>query len=573
MSTLPPLVEAPARLLKKGAPVRAGGNFHAAMRAMEAAVGAEFVEVGEEDIRRRAQVIIPDARTPVAYVRPGTREEVQEVVRIAAKHGLSLWPCSTGKNWGYGATTATSDGAVILLLERMNRIVEVNEELAYAVIEPGVTYRQLNAHLKERGYKLWTDCTDGPQDASVLGNALDRGIGETDYGDHFGNLCGIEAVLPDGRVVRTGGGHPEKSKSRHLFKWGTGPYLEGLFTQANFGVVTRAGLWLRRKPEAFNSFVFELARAEDFGAAIETLRELELDGVINSKIHMINDFTALSVVLKRYPWDLLDGKPCIDAALMQKLRKKYNVAPWSLGGGIYGSREQVRAARAAIKRRLGRYGRLIFLTDRRAKAIGALAKRLQRWRKSKWLAGLSDAIANLVVRKPAELMEVLPQTHALLQGIPTDYFVRHAYFKARAAKPESDINPARDGCGLIWAGPVVPMTGRHLDEVLNMCRPLFEQHGFDFYVALMVANPRSVIALMSVFYDKANPEETARARSLYNAMCEITAAAGYQQYRTSTMYMDRILAPSGTFLDFANELKRAVDPQNVIAPGRYGIKA
>ena len=93
---------------------------------------------------------------------------------------------------------------MVMILERMNRILEVNEELAYAVIEPGVTYEQFNAHLAEHGHKLWIDCIDGTAQGSVIGNAIERGVGETPYGDHFGNLCGLEVVLADGEVVRTG---------------------------------------------------------------------------------------------------------------------------------------------------------------------------------------------------------------------------------------------------------------------------------------------------------------------------------------------------------------------------------
>lgn len=73
-----------------------------------------------------------------------------------------------------------------MVLERMNRIHEVDEALGYAVIEPGVTYKQLNEFLKANYPDLWSDSAGTTQFASVLGNALDKGRGLTPYADHLG---------------------------------------------------------------------------------------------------------------------------------------------------------------------------------------------------------------------------------------------------------------------------------------------------------------------------------------------------------------------------------------------------
>jgi 4-cresol dehydrogenase (hydroxylating) len=76
---------------------------------------------------------------------------------------------------------------------------------------------------------------------------------------------------------------------------------------------------------------------------------------------------------------------------------------------------------------------------------------------------------------------------------------------------------------------------------------------------------------MSVFYDKEDPDETRRAEALYFEMGETTQKAGYQQYRTSTLFMDRILGPAPEFQRVCNLLKRALDPNGILAPGKYGI--
>lgn len=228
---------------------RFAARFSAALADIVGIVGPDHVFHDQGDVARRSRDIIPRIHQPVAFVTPGSVEEVVALVRLANRYELPLWPVSKGKNWGYGAATPAQDGALVIVLERLNQITTVDEEMAYAVVEPGVTYRQLHGHLEERGIPLWLDCTDGPADGSVMGNALERGVGETDYGDHFGNICGMEVVLPDGSVIRTGGGPFDGFKSWNTYKWGVGPYLEGLFSQANYGIVTKMGLWLMPKPE------------------------------------------------------------------------------------------------------------------------------------------------------------------------------------------------------------------------------------------------------------------------------------------------------------------------------------
>ena len=74
---------------------------------------------------------------------------------------------------------------------------------------------------------------------SVIGNTVDRGVGYTPYGDHFGMHCGFEIVLANGEVIRTGMGAMPGSNTWQLFPYGFGPYSDGLFTQSNFGIVTK----------------------------------------------------------------------------------------------------------------------------------------------------------------------------------------------------------------------------------------------------------------------------------------------------------------------------------------------
>ncbi len=525
---------------------------------------ANVADSGPE-LERVAKATIPDPQRPSAIVRPGSAEEVAEIVRIANRLRIPLWPVSQGRNWGYGSSTPALANTAVLHLGRLNRILEVNEELAYAVIEPGVTYRQLRAHLDAHHPRLWCDSTDGPPEGSVIGNALDRGLGVTHYADHFGTLCGLEVVLPSGETVRTGGGPPD-CKTWNTHKWGVGPYLEGLFSQSNFGVVVKAGVWLFPKPEAFASFTFDLARPEDLPRLVDAMRELALRGIIGSACHLINDIVTLAV-LTQYPSGALDRYSRLPDDVLADLRKRYGVPVWSLGGGILGTRAQVREMKRQLRRRLSSLGRIVFMDDRLAGFAGWLGGLATRSPLGRRLASAAAGLAG----KSVELLQAAPHVHSVLKGIPSDYFVRHAYFKSRLPKPEL-ADPDRDDVGLIWFAPIAPMTGRHVQEVIGLCRPLFEQHRFDFYAALLMQNARSMIVLMSLFFLKRDPEQAARAAALYDALGAAVAEAGYQQYRTSVPGMRKLALADPALARLLGALKTGADPMGVVAPGRYGIR-
>src|SRR5690242_891148 len=124
-------------------------RFHEALARFAATVGREHVVTEPTSLDAAGSATVPDTRAPAAILYPATASEVAKLVAIASQLGIPLWPCSRGRNWGYGSAAPFLGGTVLLHLERLNHIVEVNEELAYAVVEPGVTYRQLRSHLSQ----------------------------------------------------------------------------------------------------------------------------------------------------------------------------------------------------------------------------------------------------------------------------------------------------------------------------------------------------------------------------------------------------------------------------------------
>jgi len=195
--------------------------------------------------------------------------EVQAVVRAARAARVPLVPRVGGSN--VGGLTNPAPGAVVVDLTKMNQIVEVNEEDLYVVIEPGVTWEQLKAHLDERKVDLVIGYPLSPPDTSVMANCLLDGLGNLSlaHGSMADWITGLEVVLPDGSLARTGAAAGGVSWcSRGPF-----PDVTGLFVsfQGTTGICTKLGVGLWPRPR-HRKRLFVLCYQRT--AAIAAMREL-----------------------------------------------------------------------------------------------------------------------------------------------------------------------------------------------------------------------------------------------------------------------------------------------------------
>ncbi|MFE0025998.1 FAD-binding oxidoreductase [Amycolatopsis sp. NPDC059021] len=198
-------------------------------------------------------------RATLATQFPASTDEVREAVRAARAGKTPLYPLSTGRNWGMGSRSPVVDGCAVLDLSRMNAIRTLDLDEGYAVVEPGVTQRQLAERLAGTPWML--NVTAGCADAGVVGNTLERGDGT--IRGRTEDLLGLEVVLGTGEVLTTGG------LDRHNRRAGrvAGPDLTRVFQQSNLGVVTAAVISLIPRPEAITLVHATFARdALDAGA-------------------------------------------------------------------------------------------------------------------------------------------------------------------------------------------------------------------------------------------------------------------------------------------------------------------
>lgn len=522
-----------------------------ARSAWIAIVGPEHV-VDDADALDAAATATFTTRVRVPLiVRPETREQVQDCIRVAHRHGIPVYPVSSGLNWGYGSRVPAADGNVVLDLRRMRRIVDFSEALAYVTVEPGVTQQQLFDFLAAQRSRLWMDATGTSPAASLIGNTMERGFGHTPYGDHFAHVCALEVVLGDGSCIDTGFARFGRSAAAPVYRWGLGPVLDGLFTQSNFGVVTRMTIWLMPAPEHFEAYFFRCDAPGDLGRVIDALRPLKLSGTLRSAAHIGNDYKVLNG-LQQYPWDEMQGRTPLRPDDMAPFRRRLRIGLWNGSGGLYGTRAQVAEGRRLVRRQLkGIAGRLQFLDDRllsMARRFAVPYRMVTGW-------DLSSALA------------LLAPVYGLMRGVPTAAPLASAYWRKRTPVP-AHMDPDRDRCGLLWCAPVAPMEGGHAERLATLSSNVLLAHGFEPLISITLVTERAITCVVSISFDRDVDGEDARALACYHDLLTQLTTAGYHSYRLGIQAMGA-LRLEDTAAPLLARLKRACDPAGVLAPGRY----
>ena len=315
-----------------------GVSERALARALDgfaAALGSDRVLTSEEallEYRDPFQPVTWDEYAPAAVVLPETVEEIQAILRVANEHRVPLWTHSQGMNNAYGGAAPRLRGSVTVSLRRMNRILEIDEELGYAVVEPGVRWFDLYEAIKAGGHRLMLSIADLGW-GSVVGNSLDHGVTYLPYGEDFTAPCGLEVVLANGDVLRTGMGAMEGNRSWHLYRRGLGPTLDPLFMQSNFGIVTRMGVWLMPYPETFMPIWLTAPREEDLVPLIDTLRALRLDRTIEGVPCIYNTLVIASVFSQRSQW--YDGDSPIPDPVIDTIARELGLGRWTMRLALY----------------------------------------------------------------------------------------------------------------------------------------------------------------------------------------------------------------------------------------------
>jgi len=503
-------------------------QYDAAIKEFATVVGNDWVLDTDEDRVSYLDLYAPGSEhqwPASAAIAPGSVEEIQQVVKIANKYKTPLWTVARGKNLGYGTAAPRLAGSLILDLGRMNKILQIDDELGYVVVEPGVSFFDLYEELKRRGSRLMMS-VPGNGWGSVMGNALDHGVGYTPYGVHARNICGMTVVMPNGELMRTGMGAMDANHAAHLFPFSYGPTWDQMFTQSNLGIVTSMGMWMMPTPESSLELKWDIPEEDDIAWVIDTLAPLKISGVVDQSIFVPSWLGKLSVKGTRAQF--WDKKGAMPDWRVQELLKEHKLGYWQVALRLYGEEGIVKARADVVKNAF-------------RKAAPNL-KAEETW----WHEG-----------DPINTMD--PSAGTL--GIPTAMpLMMGEWVGGRSAH--------------LGFSPVVPASSKHVMGQLKRSRELIAKYDMDFYASFTIGG-RFCNNINMLMWDRDDEAGTRNVINLFNDLIRVTREAGYGEYRTHLGWMDAIADTydfNGGSANYFNQVvKDALDPNGILSPGKQGV--
>ncbi|KAK4223988.1 hypothetical protein QBC38DRAFT_34364 [Podospora fimiseda] len=487
-------------------------------------------DVNEHDPSKR--------KVPSAAVCPQSLPQLKSIVAIANNHKIPLWTFSRGKNLGYGGPAPRVNGSVALDLHRMDRIIEVNDQFHYAVVEPGVTWSQLYEYCVANKKRLWPS-TPSLGWGSVIGNTIDRGMGFGQLYAHHQHISSLEILLADGTLLRTNQYGISNSPNSFLSKFTYGPSVEGLFLQSNFGIVTKMSIFLTPQPESYMCCTFSMPRFDDIELLVEIFGEMKRDGTIpGSCVWFTSLIETLCINGRRE--DYWKGEGPVPDWRLEELRLETGYGHWYARWGLYGPKRIVEATFEEIK--------------------AVLSKK----------APTGTITGKLYAGKDGEKLDaksVPEEEGSMFVGIPTLWSL--PLINWPIPKSKKDGKAAHGDYA-----PVIPSSGKAVLEWMKASKPVCEENGVEL-MADFFMHERHVVVMNMFTWDQTVSEQKEKMKRLWSGLHGLAKERGYGMYRGHVNHMD-LIADLNDFNNhaynrFVEKIKDAVDPNGILSPGKQGI--
>jgi len=494
-------------------------------------------------------------RSIPAVLKPTTTADVLEIIKIARQFKVSIYPYSTGKNWGLGTRLPVSESSILLDLSGLNKIIEVNEEEAYAVIEPGVTQGQLYNFLEENHPSLMLNVTGSGLETGFIGNALERGVGY--FSSRVHEVSGLEIITGSGEFLNTGWRGQAHIACEKTYVHGLGPQLDGLFFQSNFGVVVSAVVKLLRKPEAHFSVLMYKNENDSLEDFLQPIIDLKREGVISHVPH-VADKERSNITIAPRIFDIFqeEGLTATTEKVNQFLESKSS-AEWTAVIGLTGSLGKIKSDLKQIKKRCHRSKIKVINLDK-LDGLRRVAKCLSR-------------IPS--IKKEHMYLEAAMPFIGLSKGIPTNEALKCVAWAA-GNYPDGYVEgaPETGNNGMIYILPFAPLKAASSENMTSIVYTVCETYSLRPAITLNMVDAWNIEAVISIHFDLADAERVKQAHECHKELVFKLKEAGFWPYRLGVEDMKNFVDETDPHWQWVSRLKDVFDPDGIISPGRYCLK-
>lgn len=458
-------------------------------------------------------------RQIVRVYKPQTEADVAQIILEANDTALPLYPISRGKNWGLGSKLPVEDKCAVVDLSEMDRIIAVDEVGCYAIIEPGVTQAMLADYLQRHHPRFLINATGSYAHTSVAGNIIERG--DAIYAERAEDLLGARGILGNGKLFAVGGFWSIDEGPTHFFRHGIGPDMRGLFGQSSFGIVTQMVVKLVPRPEAVCLLWAEVPQ-QNLGRVVDTLDYLCRQNVLvrnNTRLGYVNRFEHFAEAVDQAAGNI-----------------KEHV--WSVYAILSGTERMVEVV----------LGETLDALHSLAPAVGVV---------NIWNA------ENIYEKVP----QVLHPLIGLLNGEPDSMSIQIIYEELGLDIPDDDrdMDPDLTSFGMKSYLPVIPISGADMNRAVKLIDEVSREFGFPLQLSCDL-NGRGIL---TVNFRRDNPTQTQHAHECVQELGKRMITAGFPPHRMSIDQMVWFAEVNPEAAELVAQLKSVLDPNGIIAPGRY----
>jgi hypothetical protein len=482
-------------------------------RDCEAIVGAHYVKDDPATLKKYSldQSFVPPSQ-PAIIVFPKSVNEVQEIVRLANRTVTPLVPLSSGLNF-HGATIPAR-GGIVANLSHMNKILSIDTDNWFVVIEPGVTYEQLQNELSTHNLRAMIPLGVPPQ-RTVLSSSLERDPALAAASFEYGNdlILDTEIILPDGELFRTGlwasGGRP----GSHL-----GPVRALLYrfwtaAQGTLGIMTKMALQVEHLPQQQEILFLPFSSLND---SLETIKQIQRNE-IGLECFLFNSFNCAALFCEG--WNIPESYPANKSPSSDFDALRNTLPPWILTIALPGP-PRIPEEKIAYEK---------------------------------------EALTNLCSQLGQDLLTTLP---------PLDN--AQTYFSRFLLRPWDILKK------FCYKGSVHTLSFKsplkRIPEFESLIHTVLTAHSYpqrDMGIYLLpLERGRAVHFECDLHCDLSDQQESEKVKKLWLTLSETLISKGALFDRPYGAWADMIYARTGTYTIKLKELKKELDPNNIMNPGK-----